>query len=73
MTTGHACSHLIKFRRSHPSLGRAEFLDTQDITWHESNWHDQESRFLAFTLHDRRAHVPAQPGLLVRVVPGTPD
>lgn len=24
-----------------------------DITWHENNWGDAESRFLAFTLHDR--------------------
>ena len=48
-------SNMIKFRVGHPSLGRAEFLDAQDITWHESAWHDQESRFLAFTLHDRCA------------------
>ncbi|KXZ44609.1 hypothetical protein GPECTOR_64g103 [Gonium pectorale] len=26
-----------------------------DITWHEDNWHNDESRFLAFTLHHREA------------------
>ena len=25
----------------------------QDITWHEADWSNPESRFLAFTLHDR--------------------
>ncbi len=30
-----------------------------DITWHENNWDDEESRFLAFTYHDRRARVCA--------------
>lgn len=25
----------------------------QDVTWHEDRWDDPESRFLAFTLHDR--------------------
>lgn len=24
-----------------------------DITWHEDNWGNDESRFLAFTIHDR--------------------
>ena len=47
------CSLLIKFRKEHPSLGRPEFLSAGDITWHEDNWLDPESRFLAFTLHDR--------------------
>ncbi|EFN57533.1 hypothetical protein CHLNCDRAFT_34754 [Chlorella variabilis] len=46
-------SELIKFRRDNPLLGRAEFLTTQDVTWHEDRWDDPESRFLAFTLHDR--------------------
>jgi hypothetical protein len=26
-----------------------------DITWHENNWGDEQSRFLAFTLHDPQA------------------
>lgn len=46
-------SELIKLRREHPLLGRAEFLTEQDVTWHEDRWDDPESRFLAFTLHDR--------------------
>ncbi|GAB4816893.1 hypothetical protein N2152v2_003939 [Parachlorella kessleri] len=44
---------LIKLRRDCPLLGRSEFLTPQDITWHEDRWDDPESRFLAFTLHDR--------------------
>ena len=48
-----ACSQLILFRREHPLLGRAEFLTPEDITWYDDNWEDPESRFLAFTLHDR--------------------
>ena len=50
-----ACSGLIKFRRAHPLLGRAEFLGPQDITWHEEHWDNPESKFLAFSLHDRCA------------------
>ncbi|KAI3438769.1 hypothetical protein D9Q98_001187 [Chlorella vulgaris] len=46
-------SELIKFRRSSPLLGRAEFMGPKDVTWHEDRWEDPESRFLAFTLHDR--------------------
>ena len=46
-------SSMIKFRRSCPLLGRTSFLTDEDITWHEHNWDDDESRFLAFTYHDR--------------------
>ncbi|KAK9829065.1 hypothetical protein WJX72_003715 [[Myrmecia] bisecta] len=46
-------SGLIKFRRQHPLLGRPDFLTAQDITWHEDNWDNPESKFLAFSLHDR--------------------
>lgn len=46
-------SGLIKFRREHALLGRDTFLTDRDVTWHESHWDDPESRFLAFTLHDR--------------------
>ncbi len=49
------CSNIIKFRRSCPLLGRTDFMTDADITWHETNWDDEESRFLAFTYHDRRA------------------
>ena len=48
-----SCSELIKFRRQHPLLGRKDFLSPQDITWHEDNWDNPESKFLAFSLHDR--------------------
>ena len=44
---------LCAFRVEHPLLGRAEFLNDGDVTWHEDNWDNPESRFLAFTLHDR--------------------
>ncbi|KAG2497653.1 hypothetical protein HYH03_004392 [Edaphochlamys debaryana] len=49
------CSELFAFRRSHPALGREHFLGPQDITWHENNWDNSESRFLAFTLHHKEA------------------
>eukprot|EP00850_Spirogloea_muscicola_P014357 SM000102S09215 [mRNA] locus=s102:296863:303330:+ [translate_table: standard] len=41
------------FRRQHPLLGREMFLKNSDVTWHEDNWGNAESRFLAFTLHDQ--------------------
>lgn len=46
-------TELIKFRRGCPMLKRDDFLTPEDITWHEDRWDDPESRFLAFTLHDR--------------------
>ena len=30
-------------------------MSEADMTWHEHNWDDEESRFLAFTYHDRHA------------------
>lgn len=33
-------------------LGRADFLKPNEITWHEDNWDNPDSRYLAFTLHD---------------------
>lgn len=48
-------SHMLKWRRECPLLGRTTFMGSEDITWHEDNWDDDESRFLAFTLHDRYA------------------
>mmetsp|Transcript_18211 Transcript_18211/g.21855 ORF Transcript_18211/g.21855 Transcript_18211/m.21855 type:complete len:773 (+) Transcript_18211:316-2634(+) len=44
-------SGMIHFRQNHPLLGRTEFLEQRDVTFHEDNWDDEESRFLAFTLH----------------------
>ncbi|KAG9450722.1 hypothetical protein H6P81_010687 [Aristolochia fimbriata] len=46
-------SEVIKFRHGHPALAQEKFLEKGDITWHESNWDNYESKFLAFTLHDR--------------------
>lgn len=46
-------SHMLKWRRECPLLGRSTFMEEGDVTWHESHWDDDESRFLAFTLHDR--------------------
>merc|ERR1739848_370983 len=45
-------SGLIAYRRQSPLLGRPVFLNTRDITWHESNWGNDESCFLSFTLHE---------------------
>ncbi|KAL3693890.1 hypothetical protein R1sor_007541 [Riccia sorocarpa] len=44
-------SQAIKFRRQHPLLGREHFLTDKDVTWHEDNWGNYDSRFLAFTLN----------------------
>ncbi|KAL6757880.1 isoamylase, starch debranching enzyme [Haematococcus lacustris] len=46
-------SLLVKLRKEHPALGRDSFMSSSDITWHEHNWANDESRFLAFTLHDK--------------------
>ncbi|KAG6474419.1 hypothetical protein ZIOFF_068354 [Zingiber officinale] len=37
-------------RDSHHSF--KYFLNVKDVTWHEDNWDNHESKFLAFTLHD---------------------
>lgn len=47
-------SEMIKLRHSHAVFGRDNFLDKKDVTWHEDNWYNFESRFLAFTLHDSK-------------------
>ncbi len=46
---------MLKWRRECPLLGRDAFLIGEDITWWEDNWDDDDSRFLAFSLHDRCA------------------
>ncbi|CAB4297697.1 unnamed protein product [Prunus armeniaca] len=43
---------VIKFRQTHRVFGRDTFLEKNDVTWHEDNWHNYESKFLAFTFHD---------------------
>ena len=45
--------NMIHFRKECPLLGRQEFLSRDCITWHEDNWEDTQSKFLAFSLHDR--------------------
>ncbi|KAM1292708.1 hypothetical protein PS1_020000 [Malus domestica] len=42
----------IKFRRAHRVFGREAFLEKHDVTWHEDNWDNYESKFLAFTFHE---------------------
>ncbi|KAG8364546.1 hypothetical protein BUALT_Bualt18G0008400 [Buddleja alternifolia] len=45
-------SETIKFRRSHYVFRRENFIGKNEVTWHEDNWDNLESKFLAFTLHD---------------------
>eukprot|EP01023_Acetabularia_acetabulum_P024560 TRINITY_DN23696_c1_g1_i2.p2 TRINITY_DN23696_c1_g1~~TRINITY_DN23696_c1_g1_i2.p2 ORF type:complete len:227 (-),score=29.34 TRINITY_DN23696_c1_g1_i2:238-918(-) len=42
-------SEIIKFRLAHPLLGRGEWLGNNDVVWHEDNWDNLESKFLAFS------------------------
>ncbi|KAH9625411.1 hypothetical protein KSS87_008201, partial [Heliosperma pusillum] len=44
-------AEVIKFRRRHDIFKRENFLSTEDVTWHEDNWSNAESKFIAFTLH----------------------
>ncbi|XP_010675801.2 isoamylase 3, chloroplastic isoform X2 [Beta vulgaris subsp. vulgaris] len=46
-------SEVVKFRRAHDIFRRENFLE-KDVTWHEDNWSNSESKFLAFTLHDNK-------------------
>ena len=46
------CSNMIKFRKANPLLGRKEWLDDRKCIWHEDNWDNEESKFIAFTLVD---------------------
>ncbi|XP_058221329.1 isoamylase 3, chloroplastic isoform X2 [Rhododendron vialii] len=46
-------SEMIKFRRSRRAFGRENFIGMSDVTWHEDQWDNPESKFLAFTLHDK--------------------
>lgn len=43
---------MIKFRKANPLLGRKEWLDDRKCIWHEDNWDNEESKFIAFTLVD---------------------
>ncbi|KAL5201712.1 hypothetical protein ABZP36_036066 [Zizania latifolia] len=48
-------SEMIKFRQSNPVLRQDRFLNKNDVTWHEDSWENQESKFLAFTVHDHNS------------------
>ncbi|KAL8490402.1 hypothetical protein ACS0TY_026054 [Phlomoides rotata] len=45
-------SEMIKFRRSRHVFTRENFIGKNEVTWHEDNWENYESKFLAFTLHE---------------------
>jgi isoamylase len=48
-------SELVRWRRGparHLFAGKRHFWGSADITWHEGDWGNAESRFLAWTLHD---------------------
>ncbi|KNA12198.1 hypothetical protein SOVF_128120 isoform A [Spinacia oleracea] len=47
-------SEAVKFRKTHDIFRRENFLEKKDVTWHEDNWSNSESRFLAFTLHSEK-------------------
>ncbi|XP_074263073.1 isoamylase 3, chloroplastic isoform X2 [Silene latifolia] len=44
-------AEVIKFRRRHDIFKCENFLTMEDVTWHEDNWSNDESKFIAFTLH----------------------
>ncbi|KAK6940195.1 Glycoside hydrolase, family 13, N-terminal [Dillenia turbinata] len=46
-------SEVIKFRKMHQVFRHGDFLNKNNVTWHEDNWDNYESKFLAFTLHDK--------------------
>ncbi|CAJ1974074.1 unnamed protein product [Sphenostylis stenocarpa] len=46
-------SKVIKYRHAHEVFSHESFLSKNDITWHEDHWDNHDSKFLAFTLHDR--------------------
>ncbi|WJX34986.1 Isoamylase 3, chloroplastic [Trifolium repens] len=46
-------SNVIKYRHEHKIFNHENFLSENEITWHEDNWGNYESKFLAFTLHDK--------------------
>lgn len=45
-------SEMIKFRKTRQVFRHENFLTNSDVSWHEDNWGNPESKFLAFTLHD---------------------
>lgn len=47
-------AEVIRFRRSHQVFSHENFISKSDVTWHEDNWDNYDSKFLAFTLHDKK-------------------
>ncbi|XP_057533480.1 isoamylase 3, chloroplastic isoform X2 [Amaranthus tricolor] len=47
-------SEVVKFRKTHDIFKHENFLEKKDVTWHEDNWSNSESKFLAFTLHGEK-------------------
>ncbi|XP_076945731.1 isoamylase 3, chloroplastic-like isoform X3 [Bidens hawaiensis] len=45
-------AEVIKFRQNHQVFRQEYFIGNKEITWHEDNWDNHESKFIAFTLHD---------------------
>ncbi|CAI9259742.1 unnamed protein product [Lactuca saligna] len=45
-------AEVIKFRQKYRVFRQEYFIGKREITWHEDNWNNYESRFIAFTLHD---------------------
>lgn len=45
-------AEVIKFRLKHRVFRQENFIGEKEITWHEDNWDNYESKFIAFTLHD---------------------
>ncbi|KAM6571182.1 hypothetical protein CsatA_015262 [Cannabis sativa] len=43
---------VIRFRHTRRVFRRDTFFNKNDVTWHEDNWDNYESKFLAFTFHD---------------------
>ncbi|KAL7262551.1 hypothetical protein ACSBR1_000838 [Camellia fascicularis] len=46
-------SEMIKFRKSRHVFRRENFIGRNEVTWHENQWDNSESKFLAFTFHDK--------------------
>ncbi|KAJ0525348.1 putative isoamylase [Helianthus annuus] len=45
-------AEVIKLRQKHQVFRQEYFIGNKEITWHEDNWDNHESKFIAFTLHD---------------------
>ncbi|KAK4428619.1 Isoamylase 3, chloroplastic [Sesamum alatum] len=71
-------SEMIKFRQSHNVFTRESFIGKNEVTWHEDNWENSESKFLAFTLHeeyggDLYVAFNAHDYFVKAVIPSPPD